>query len=63
MKEREYFGNLDVDGNSLLKFILMELRVIWELDSTDSGCCSMAGYCERDNNLSDSILDDNLLTI
>ena len=55
LRERDQWGDQDVDGRIILRWILRTWEGIWGLDGVGSGQGQVAGACEYSNELSGSI--------
>jgi hypothetical protein len=54
-KERDHWGDQDVGGRIILRWIFRKLEGLWGLDGVGSGYGQVAGACEYGNELWGSI--------
>ena len=62
LREREHWGDPDVDGKIILRWIFKKWEELWELDGVGSGYGQVAGTCEYGDELSGSKNAGNFLT-
>jgi hypothetical protein len=62
LRERDHWGDPDVDGRIILRGMFRKWEGLWGLDGAGSGYGQVAGTCEYGNELSGSINAGNFLT-
>ena len=62
LRERGHWGDQDVDGRIILRWIFRKLEGSWGLDGVGSGQGQVAGTCGYGEGLSGSINEGNFLT-
>jgi hypothetical protein len=55
LRERDQWGDPDVDGRIILRWIFRKWEGLWGLDGVGSGQRQVAGTCDYGNELSGSI--------
>jgi hypothetical protein len=62
LRERAHWGDPDVDGRIILRWIFRKWEGLWGLDGVSSGYRQVAGICEYGDEPSGSKNAGNLLT-
>ena len=55
LRERDHWGDQDVDDRIILRWIFRKLEALWGLDGVGSGQGQVAGACKYGNELLGSI--------